>query len=76
MAALFAEDPAARFSRGGSWDIDVPLIPAGPDGTADLAIDMILKTGLIVLPGPATPRSRTYCSTPPGFPPSWAGTGP
>lgn len=55
MAALFAEEPAARNGRGGSWEIDAPQIPSGPDGTPDTAIDMILKTGLIMVPGPACP---------------------
>jgi len=55
MAALFAEEPAARNRRGGSWEINAPQIPSGPDGTPDPAIDMILKTGLIIVPGPACP---------------------
>jgi hypothetical protein len=45
------EDPATRIARGGSRDVDAPQIPAGPDGTADPAIDMVLKTSLIVTPG-------------------------
>ena len=55
MAALFAEEPATRNAQGGSWDVDAPQIPSGPDGAPDPAIDMILKTGLIVTPGPACP---------------------
>lgn len=55
MAALFADQTAARTGRGGSWDIDAPQVPSGPDGTPDRAIDMVLKTGLIVIPGPACP---------------------
>lgn len=35
--------------------VDAPQVPSGPDGTSDPAIDMILKTGLIVTPGPACP---------------------
>ena len=55
MAALFAGQPAAGTWQGGSWNIDAPQLPAGPDGTPDPAIDMVLKTGLIVTPGPACP---------------------
>jgi hypothetical protein len=55
MAALFAGQAAAGTWQGGSWSIDAPQIPSGPDGTPDPAIDMILKTGLVVAPGPACP---------------------
>jgi Putative DNA-binding domain len=55
MAALFAEQPAGHAGLGGSWNIDAPQIPSGADGTPDPTIDMILKTGLIVTPGPACP---------------------
>jgi Putative DNA-binding domain len=55
MAALFAEQPGAYAGLGGSWNIDAPQIPSGPDGAPDPAIDMIFKTGLIVTPGPACP---------------------
>jgi len=55
MAALFADRLTARTGQAGSWHIDAPQVPSGPDGTSDPAIDMILKTGLIVTPGPACP---------------------
>jgi hypothetical protein len=55
MAALFADQPAVRSGQGGSWDVDAPQIPSGPDGMPDQGIDMILKSGLIVAPGPACP---------------------
>jgi len=55
MSALFADEPRMRNAQGGSWDIEAPQIPSGPDGTPDPAIDMILKTGLIITPGPACP---------------------
>jgi hypothetical protein len=54
MAALFAEQPAAGIAQGG-WDLNAPQVPAGPDGTPDPAIDLVLKTGLSVTPGPACP---------------------
>jgi len=55
MAALFAGQPAAGIAQRGYWGIDAPQVPAGPDGTPDPAIDMVLKTGLSVTPGPACP---------------------
>jgi Schlafen, AlbA_2 len=55
MAALFADQATARIGRGGSWDIEAPQIPSGSDGTPVPQIDMILKTGLRVTPGPACP---------------------
>jgi hypothetical protein len=55
MATLFADQPAGRTGQGASWNIDAPQFPSGPDGAPDRAIDMILKTGLIVTPGPACP---------------------
>jgi hypothetical protein len=55
MAALFAEQAAPRVGGGGSWDVVAPQFPSGPDGTPDPAIDMILKTGLTIPPGPACP---------------------
>ncbi|MGO9195489.1 MAG: hypothetical protein ACLP8X_44550 [Streptosporangiaceae bacterium] len=55
MAALFAGQLTARTGQGGSWNIDAPQVPSGPDGTPDPAIDMILKTGLVVTPGLACP---------------------
>ena len=55
MAALFAEQPAARTGQEDPGTFDAPQLPSGPDGTPDPAIDMILKTGLIVTPGPACP---------------------
>ena len=55
MAALFAEQPAAGTRPGDSWDFGAPQVPTGADGTADVGIDMVLKTGLRVTPGPASP---------------------
>ena len=55
LAALFAEQPATAGQDSG-WNIQAPQIPAGKDGTPDPAIDMILKTGLNIMPGlPARP---------------------
>jgi hypothetical protein len=54
MAALFADQPAAR-ARQGSWEVDAPQIPSGPDGMPDRAIDMILRSGISATPGPACP---------------------
>jgi hypothetical protein len=55
MAALFAEQPIAPGVQQGSWDFHAPQIPIGNDGIQDPQIDMILKTGLRVTPGPACP---------------------
>ena len=55
MAALFAEQPAAGLAQGGYWDFDAPQVPVGPEGAPDPAIDIVLKTGLRVTPGPACP---------------------
>ena len=55
MAALFAEQPAAAAVQPGHWDFDAPQIPSGKDGQDDLQVDMVLKTGLRVPPGPACP---------------------
>jgi Putative DNA-binding domain len=55
MAALFAERPAAGAVQPGHWDFEAPQIPAGSDGQADPQVDMVLKTGLRVPPGPACP---------------------
>lgn len=55
MAALFAEQSAGRFAPADYWDINAPQLPTGNDGTPDSAIDMMLKTGLSVTPGPACP---------------------
>jgi Schlafen, AlbA_2 len=55
MAALFAQQPAAAIAQAGRWDFEAPQVPPGMDGTSDLAIDMVLKTGLRVTPGPACP---------------------
>jgi hypothetical protein len=54
LAALFAEQPPTAGQDSG-WNIQAPQIPAGKDGTPDPAIDMILKTGLNITPGPACP---------------------
>lgn len=37
------------------WDFDAPRIPSGKDGQDDPEVDMVLKTGLRVQPGPACP---------------------
>jgi Putative DNA-binding domain len=54
MAALFAERPAATRQIG-HWEFDAPQIPGRQDGQEDDQIDMVLKTGLRVPPGPACP---------------------
>jgi hypothetical protein len=55
MAALFAEKPGAGIGQPGYWDLDAPQVPTGPDGLPDPGVDMVLKTGLGVMPGPACP---------------------
>lgn len=55
MAALFAERPATTAIQLGHWDFDAPQIPSGKDGLPDPQVDMMLKTGLRVPPGPACP---------------------
>jgi hypothetical protein len=55
MAALFAERPAAGAVQPDHWDFEAPQIPTGSDGQDDPQIDIVLKTGLRVPPGPACP---------------------
>jgi Schlafen, AlbA_2 len=55
MVALFAEQPTAAAMQPGHWDFDAPRIPSGKDGQDDPQVDMVLKTGLRVRPGPACP---------------------
>lgn len=55
LAALFAEPAPGRRAPAAAWEFDAPQIPTSPDGTADPSIDMVLKTGLSVTPGPACP---------------------
>jgi len=55
MATLFAEQPAAAAVQPGHWDFDAPQIPSGKDGQDNPQVDMVLKTGLRVPPGPACP---------------------
>ncbi|MCW2932152.1 MAG: hypothetical protein JWM19_3114 [Actinomycetia bacterium] len=55
MAALFADQSTARARPGASWDVDAPQIPSGQDSMPDQAIDMIIKSGISVMPGPACP---------------------
>ena len=55
MAALFAEQPAAAAVQPGHWDFGAPPIPSGKDGQDDPQVDMVIKTGLRVPPGPACP---------------------
>lgn len=55
MAALFADQPLTTMTQPGQWDFDTPQIPSGKNGVPDPTIDMILKTGLRVPPGPACP---------------------
>jgi hypothetical protein len=55
MAALFADQPATAWLQPGQWDFDAPQIPSGHDGLPDHQVDMMLKTGLRVPPGPACP---------------------
>jgi hypothetical protein len=54
IAALFAEQSAGPAAAGG-WDFDAPRIPSGTDGVDDPQVDMMLKTGLRITPGPACP---------------------
>jgi len=55
MAALFTEQPTIAAAQPGQWDFDAPHMPSGKDGLPDDQVDMMLKTGLRVLPGPACP---------------------
>jgi Putative DNA-binding domain len=55
MAALFADQPAGGAAVAGYWDLDAPRIRTANDGSPDPAIDMMLKTGLRITPGPACP---------------------
>jgi hypothetical protein len=55
MAALFADQPMTTAIQPGHWDFDAPRIPSGKDGQDDPQVDMMLKTGLRVPPGPACP---------------------
>lgn len=54
LAALFAEHPSGAAAAG-RWDFDAPRIPSGDDGLDDPQVDMMLKTGLRITPGPACP---------------------
>jgi Putative DNA-binding domain len=55
MAALFAEQSATTVPQPGQWDFEAPHMPSGKDGLPDEQVDMMLKTGLRVPPGPACP---------------------
>jgi hypothetical protein len=55
MAALFADQPMTAVIQPGQWDFDAPQIPSGKHGLPDSGVDMVLKTGLRVPPGPACP---------------------
>jgi hypothetical protein len=53
MAALFADQPAITMTQPGQWDFEAPHMPSGKEGLPDPQVDMMLKTGLRVPPGPA-----------------------
>lgn len=55
LAALFAEPGPGRLQPTDGWEADAPRLPAGPDGAPLSAVEMMLKTGLSVTPGPACP---------------------
>ncbi len=55
MAALFTEGPGGAAAQVGQWDIQAPQLPRGQDGMDQLTVDMMLKTGIRVTPGPACP---------------------
>jgi len=55
LAALFAEPDPGRLQPADGWEVDAPRLPTGPDGAPLSAVDMMLKTGLSVTPGPACP---------------------
>lgn len=55
MAELFAEQPSAMLAQPGRWDFEAPRIPRGKDGQDGPDVDMMLRTGLHVPPGPACP---------------------
>jgi hypothetical protein len=55
MTALFTEQLTATAIQPDHWDFRAPQIPSRNDGSDDPQIDMILKTGLRVPPGPACP---------------------
>jgi hypothetical protein len=66
MAELFAEHPAATMTQPSRWGFEAPHIPTGNDGQDDPQIDMMLRTGLRVPPGPACagrPLSERAIST-------------
>jgi hypothetical protein len=53
LAGLFAEPVLGRSASASGWEFDAPQLPTGPDGLPEPAVDMMLKTGLSVTPGPA-----------------------
>lgn len=52
MAALFSEQQNAAPQQLG-WDINAPSFPTGQDGAPDRAIDLMIRTGLFIPPGPS-----------------------
>jgi hypothetical protein len=55
MASLFAEQQVTVMAHLGEWDFEAPHMPSGKGGLPDDQVDMMLRTGLRVLPGPSCP---------------------
>jgi Putative DNA-binding domain len=55
MAALFAEGPGGTAAQADQWHIQAPHLRTGSDGMELSTIDMVLKTGIRITPGPACP---------------------
>lgn len=55
LAALFAEPAPGRMAPTSAWEFDAPQLPTGTDGLPQVSVDMMLKTGLSVMPGPGCP---------------------
>jgi hypothetical protein len=55
LAALFAEPAPGRSAPASAWEVEAPQLPTRSDGLPEASVDMMLKTGLSVTPGPACP---------------------
>jgi hypothetical protein len=55
LAALFADPGPGYTMPAAGWEFDAPQFAVSADGVRDAEIDMMLKTGLSVTPGPACP---------------------
>jgi hypothetical protein len=52
MAALFSEQQNAAPQQLG-WEMNAPSFPTGQDGAPDRAIDLMIRRGLFIPPGPS-----------------------